>query len=82
MSTDQWVKLANAFNCWHFKPDVLEDELYFDEEEEDEDRSATIARNPNLSKESLASLDAESLDEFDEMDLVELETEEKTSIKS
>jgi hypothetical protein len=28
LSTEQWVKLADAFHKWPFKPDVLEDETY------------------------------------------------------
>jgi hypothetical protein len=28
LSTEQWVKLADAFHNWHFKPDVLEDETF------------------------------------------------------
>jgi hypothetical protein len=28
MSTEQWIKLGEAFRKWPFKPDVLEDETY------------------------------------------------------
>jgi hypothetical protein len=28
LSTEQWVKLADAFHEWPFKPDVLEDETF------------------------------------------------------
>jgi hypothetical protein len=28
MTTEQWIKLADAFHQWPFKPDVHEDETY------------------------------------------------------
>ena len=33
---EQWVKLANAFHNWPFKPDVLEDESYLPDDFKDD----------------------------------------------
>ena len=55
MTRDQWIKLANAFHEWHFKPDVLEDETYL-EDNMLTDYMATIRLPGQLSKESELSL--------------------------
>jgi hypothetical protein len=35
LTTEQWIKLANAFHQWHFKPDVLADEGLAEDDSDD-----------------------------------------------
>ena len=46
MTTGQWVTLAAAFHKWPFKPDVLEDETYVEEELMEDFRSTGVRTKP------------------------------------
>lgn len=74
LSTEQWVKLANAFHNWHFKPDVHEDEMYFDENKYEEDFDASLTPLPKSSSELFEGFEAGGLGERDEMDTEDSET--------
>ena len=75
LSTEQWVKLANAFHNWHFKPDVHEDEMYFDEDRYEEDLDVSLAPLPKSSEEIFEEFEAGGLHEHDEMDTEDSETD-------
>lgn len=64
LSTEQWIKLADAFHKWHFKPDVLEDEAYASEKPLEDFRDSSILPTAN----SPFPGDFELHDEMDEMD--------------
>ena len=60
MTAEQWIKLADAFHHWVFKPDVLEDETYVVEEGTiDEVRSTDIIPGRELSDEARLLLEKE-----------------------
>ena len=63
MSEDQWLKLANAFHRWPFKPDVREDETYLDYEALEDFRST--ATFPSRSLEGI--FDEEEEHEIDDL---------------
>jgi len=46
MTTEQWITLAKAFHKWPFKPDVLEDETYIEEELIGDFRSFGVRTKP------------------------------------
>jgi hypothetical protein len=68
LSTDQWIKLAEAFNRWHFKPDVFEDETFLADHIVEEYMNTSIIPS-QISKEAHSLLDAE--ESFDEMEELE-----------
>ena len=64
MGTEQWVKLADAFHEWHFKPDVLEDETFVQHNILEDYQNTAIVPNRELSQAAQLLLDAE--EEIDE----------------
>jgi hypothetical protein len=65
MTTEQWVALADAFHKWPFKPDVLEDETYVEEELMEDFRSTGVRTKPI----DLKDLDGDGNIDEDEMDI-------------
>ena len=70
MNAKHWMQLSDAFHEWPFKPDVREDETYVQLDSKEITPFTTA-----LSREALASLDTETVDN-DEDDVDELISEE------
>jgi len=59
LTTEQWVKVADAFHDWPFKPDVLEDETFVQDDDFSNARDTTIIPTREISEEARELLDAE-----------------------
>jgi hypothetical protein len=78
LSMEQWVKLADAFHKWPFKPDVLEDESFIPDDSANDYQSARImpAGIPEDVFKSLGG-DVEDLDEDLEDEIFEEDEDEQ-----
>ena len=55
MTTEHWIKLADAFHDWVFKPDVLQDESYVRDDVVEDQRQTSIHLPIEISEQSEAS---------------------------
>jgi hypothetical protein len=55
MTTENWIKLADAFHDWVFKPDVLQDESYVRDDVVEDQRQTSIHLPIEISEQSQAS---------------------------
>lgn len=76
MTIEHWIKLADAFHDWVFKPDVLQDESYVREDIVEDQQQASIHAPSEISDKTEASLLAALAREGREAD-VEVEEEEE-----
>jgi len=63
LTADQWEKLANAFHDWPFKPDVLEDETYVEENLVEDFQNTSIQPVRELSEQARLLLEEEEEEE-------------------
>lgn len=76
MSTEQWIKLGEAFHKWPFKPDVLEDETYLQDEVMEDFRSTGV-RTPEVQMKELGIEDIEDeIEELNDLDIDEIPKED------
>jgi hypothetical protein len=66
LTTEQWIKLADSFHRWHFKPDVLEDEAYASQKHLEDLRDSAIL--PTLNSQFSNDFELDDELEDDEMD--------------
>jgi|SRR5579859_900680 len=57
MTIEQWRKLGDAFHDWVFKPDVLEDEAFVEEDIVEDAMNTSVLPNRELSAAVKSSLD-------------------------
>jgi hypothetical protein len=57
MTIEQWRKLGDAFHDWVFKPDVLEDEAFIDDDIVEESMNTSVLPTRELSDAVKSSLD-------------------------
>ena len=81
LSMEQWVKLADAFHKWPFKPDVMEDESFIPDDLAHDYQSARIMP-AGIPEDVFKSLggdieDAEGLDEDLEDEIFEEDEDEE-----
>jgi hypothetical protein len=59
LSQEQWIKLGNAFHKWPFKPDVLEDETYIEDDAVEDMKQSAVFPNRMLTTSAPALIEAE-----------------------
>ena len=57
MTAEQWRKLGDAFHKWVFKPDVLEDETFIDDDIVEDAMNAAVHPSREFSEDVISSLD-------------------------
>jgi hypothetical protein len=74
MTSEHWIKLADAFHDWVFKPDVLQDESYIQDDVVEDQRKTSVHLPSEISEKSEASflaalaMEGREADEEDEED--------------
>ena len=57
LTTEQWRRLGDAFHDWVFKPDVLEDETFFDDDIVEDAMNASVLPIREFSPEVRSALE-------------------------
>ena len=57
MTAEQWKKLGDAFHKWVFKPDVLEDETFIDDDIVEDAMNTAVHPSREFSEDVISSLD-------------------------
>lgn len=84
MTTEQWIQLVNAFHNWPFKPDVLEDETYIEDNVVEDMKNTTVMPTRELTTSARLLLEEEEdedyLDSPEVDDVSDIEEEEDVKI--